>query len=1113
MPTLRGGIRVCNRLRFRKLIAVAILVVTMGSVQSIATQPVHAAGGTISGTITLNGQPVPAGSFQVAAIRYTYNSSGPVRCTGQPLGLAIGTLVRESGAYSISVPENAGYKILFKPLSTAPRTSLQRWYSSLTPSGTDTVFSPEPAKYNETCIQVNNNNPSNINLTTTSSSNAVTLTGSLISHSGDAVTSANVIVSKTRESMYWIKAKGYATSTTPDGRWEVAGIDPDQTVYLQIHSPIKTRNMFCATPSGSSWTLVATDSNLTCPAESAIQLGTTDITGIQLRLPQTGLIRGTVSGPDGLVGEQQVCVEAYRTGADANNYFSALASQACTNGNGSYEIGVPFDALQNPTTTYKLLFRPQYQSGLVSEWHQDVTTAIGYPGATIVSVPNSTPVVVNATLGSQKYIAGRITNSQGVAVANARLAAERQHPTYGFRMSESSAISDSNGNYKLFVPSDGTYTVSASHSDYSKVYLGQSETFDNATMVVIDSSVNFVSSQSIVLSAGLSLSGALLTSDNQSTTACISAFRVDEENPLSWGELVANNCFSSPGDWKLGGLRPGNFKLRISGSQGYQEGFVGGPRSETASTFTLLNASRNDINITLSRGKTITGKIRGASGAGEGSICVNAGKLNQANGVQEWARWSCTNTAGEFSLSGLEAGRYVLQLQPPSTSDYGRGFASENGFLSSELSGALIIDLTGAEMVANIRDQLLSTAPKLSGTVRDSSGTVANVCLTAFLKTDSFGIGQWIGTGCSASNGSVSIAGLIPGDYRVKVEPRTGIHQPGWHKSSQTAVSTWSDASLITISPGADVVSLGNITISEGASASGTLMNGTTPVSEACITAFKAVNGMPSDWVGQSCVSQTGKFKLTGLDRASSYFFRVDSFGGRLRSGYIDDNKNIVNGFTNVTPRSLSSDIDFQEVSIPAAPMITGTIFSGNQSAEGNVCVTAHDATTLNWMATSCSSSNGKYTLRGLSENGQYKLSWWSGRPLIGPGWYSSTNSNATSATEAEIVSITGSTDRTLNISVPNAGSISGIISTAGLCVAAWTVSKSDFDSQLGDRENASAIACSNQRGEFTLRGLRPNVNYYLQVFSATGASVTQNTPSGDTAFQTGPATVSITVS
>jgi hypothetical protein len=869
--------------------------------------------------------------------------------------------------------------------------------------------------------------------------------------------------------------------------------------------------MFCAVQESSGWSLVAA-TNLSCPAGSAIQLGTTDISGIQLRLPQTGLIRGTVSGPDGLVGEQQVCVEAYRTGADANNYYSSLTAQACTNENGVYEIGVPIGTAPDPTSTYKLLFRPHYQSGLVSEWHQDVSLDSGYAGASSIAVPNSTPVVVDATLAGQKFISGRVTTSQGVAVMNATVAAERLHPTWGFRMTESTTRTDSNGNYKLFVPYDGTYTVSASHTDYSKLYLGQSETFDGANMVVINSSVTSINSQSIVLSSGLSLSGALVTSDNAQTTACISAFRVDEENLSSWGELVSGSCFSSPGDWKIGGLRPGKYKLRTSNLQGYREGFVGGPASENATVYTLLNTSRNNLDVTLSRGKTITGKIRGTNG-GESGICINAGKLNQANIVSEWVRWSCTNSNGDFSLSGLDDGRYVLGIQPPSITDYSRGYATSTGFLNSEQSNALVVDLSGAESVYTIREQIMTAAPKFSATVRDGSGTVANVCLTAYLKTDNFGIGQWVGSGCSASNGTVSIVGLVSGNYRIRVEPRGSTHQAGWYRASLTAAMSFSDATLVTVSPGADVVSLGNVTISEGAFVSGTLMSGTTPVGEACVTAFKAVNGVPSDWVGQSCVSQSGKFKLTGLDRGSNYIFRVDSFGGRLRSGYIDDNKNVVSGLTNVTPRSLTTDIDMEQISVPTAPIISGVIVSGNQSAEANVCVTAHDASTLNWVATSCSSSNGRYMLRGLSENGQYKISWWSTRPLIGPGWYSATNANAASAAEAEVITIQGSTDRTLNISVPNAGSISGTISTAGLCVAAWTVSKSDFDSQLGERDNASAIACSNQRGEFTLRGLKPNVNYFLQVFSATGASVTQNSPDGDTPFQTGPSLVAISVS
>ena len=236
---------------------------------------------------------------------------------------------------------------------------------------------------------------------------------------------------------------------------------------------------------------------------------------------------------------------------------------------------------------------------------------------------------------------------------------------------------------------------------------------------------------------------------------------------------------------------------------------------------------------------------------------------------------------------------------------------------------------------------------------------------------------------------------------------------------------------------------------------------------------------------------------------------------GDYKPGFITSSGNsITPDFTTVNAVSAANDITLGDVTIATGPSISGTVTSGTNEPEANVCVSAHDPVTLMWKASSCSQSNGKFSLRGL-DVGDYKLSWWSQKPLLTNGWYKETSSGPTQATnsaDADPLALLSSGISNLSIRMANGGKLFGSVTgstSRDLCVAAWTEPSS------GTRDNAAATACVNDELKFELKGLTPNTNYYLQIFKkgTDGSPIMQNSPSTDTPLQTGGSAITISVS
>jgi hypothetical protein len=105
-----------------------VSIITASLITVVSSSPAAAVTyGTISGTVTAGGAPVPAGSVQVVFVKYNKrpstlpaapNDFGP--CTdGQPAAPSVNLLavtVGANGTYSHSLDTNYFYKIIFKRL-------------------------------------------------------------------------------------------------------------------------------------------------------------------------------------------------------------------------------------------------------------------------------------------------------------------------------------------------------------------------------------------------------------------------------------------------------------------------------------------------------------------------------------------------------------------------------------------------------------------------------------------------------------------------------------------------------------------------------------------------------------------------------------------------------------------------------------------------------------------------------------------------------------------------------------------------------------------------------------------------------------------------------------
>lgn len=1080
----------------RRLLQLALAVLLVGGVTNMALPDARAATGTISGTVTAGGSPVPPGSVQVVLVKYTKNPTLPC-VSGQPATNVLTTVTTGTGgAYSVELDTSFDYKIIFKPLTTAPRTAVFRWYTSSSSAGTTVGYHPTPSATQATCItNLTSAGLTGVNLATTGTS--IQVTGTVSTASGIATSNAGIYLTPTAQCYFNIPT-GYAARPNEQGYWEIAGVDSNQTgFYLQVVTPPGFASwgtcnpVYVAKRVGAGYELIPIADAAACGDACRFNFTTTDLSNIELRLPVMGRLTGIISGPTDPVGAGEVCAVVYRDGGNSMNASAMRIGGACTDSTGRYTIDLTYD-------NYRVQFVAQPNTPWISEWWNNVSMAAGYGASTVVCVKASgsgclTSQTANATLDAGHSISGRLTDADGNAVPGVQVSALQRNPEMGFLNQIGWTTTTTNGDFSIKGLPTGSYTVMSSHPDFGQIWLGG--TRESATMFSVSGDVT---GKNLSFPRGYIASGTIALEGETEARVCVSAYLVTESN-FGWGEHAGGNCFTAPGGWQIKGLKSGNYRFRFDAQTGnLRSTFLGSTDASQATVVPITSSNLTNIDITLAAGKAITGKVW-AGDAGIPNVCVSAFKASDSDwGWGTWAGSSCTGTTGEYQIRGLEVGSYRLRVEPPSSSDYAPGFLHSDGTPVRQPTAASLVAIGAGDSSVVAPTQALQSSPKITGTVVDGGVNTGGICVDAIRKTDDYSWGEHSASSCTGPDGKISLRGLAAGQYRLRVNPQAGSYQSGWFRTGTTTTQDMSAASLVTVA--LVDVPIGNVSLVTGKKATGRITDGTNPIAGACVGALKDDGSSWGQWSGSGCTNPNGEFTIRGLDPSARFRFRVDVWAGDFRPGFVADDRTISAVTSGITARPATTDISLGDITMATAPSIRGTVTSGESTREGNVCVTALDAATMQWVTSTCSAPNGAFALRGLTAGTSYKLTWWTSNTLLVGGWYKQTSSGATATDgpgDATAIEVTSAGVAGLAVRLANGGTISGSLTT-DLCVAAWI--HPDTDSAL--RGDASAVTCA-LNNSYELKGLKPNTDYYLQVFKKDGSAVIQTSPTVDTAVRT----------
>jgi photosystem II stability/assembly factor-like uncharacterized protein/protocatechuate 3,4-dioxygenase beta subunit len=367
------------------------------------------------------------------------------------------------------------------------------------------------------------------------------------------------------------------------------------------------------------------------------------VTGIDTHLEPGGAISGRVLDPAGNPSNLAI-VNVY---AGDNTRVSV----ARTDANGYYNV------LQLRTGNYKVRFR--MGNTYCYKWFDNTYSfEDGFPVA--VQSGLTTPGIdarLEQWASTEGFVEGRVTDTNGYPLQDVTVSA---YDGTGF--SWVSAGTDANGNYRLRRLAPGPirifFNASPAGGNYVAEYYPDKATLAEAVPVPIQAgqTVYGIDAQ---LAAGGAIAGRVTdAADNPFQTVAVTCFAVGSER--SFGAST-----NAAGEYTIGGLLPGEYKVRFSPPAGIyirewhdnRNSFAAGDVIYVAAGATI---SGLDAELTINDGGSITGRVTNGSGAGLKGVSVWVYDTSKLAGLAS----SETNADGYYTASKILAGEAKVFINP-----------------------------------------------------------------------------------------------------------------------------------------------------------------------------------------------------------------------------------------------------------------------------------------------------------------------------------------------------------------------------------------------------------------------------------------------------------------
>lgn len=441
---------------------------------------------------------------------------------------------------------------------------------------------------------------------------------------------------------------------------------------------------------------------------------------------------------------------------------SFLISFDRTLANGTYQItGVPADSFWVCVNT---IFADE-TSDYVGEYYSDAQSILTAARVQVTEGQDTPNINFGLALGGR--ISGRITaQSGGAGLASADVSvASRNEILINF-----STQADASGNYEFrALPPRTDYVVSAEgDGNYLERYYNNKATEETADQVSVTSG-GTTSNINIALPPGGIIQG---TVRDQATNNPLPDIYVEA---ASTGDYFERGTYTeADGSYSLEGLPTGSYTVSV-----YQMGLWYNNRTSEEEadpvSVTAGGAAVTGINFTGTVGAacpadpgdvgTISGRVTRVGGAAvqDAEITIYMSFM----GFRYQIGYASTDAAGDYSLTCLNPGDYVLEAEAPYTN------LIPEYYNNADSAGAQVLTVTGGGTLSSINFEL-AEGGGISGTITAEGGAPLGGVVVNARNTSTGAVASTY----SLSNGTYQLAqsssgGLRPGTYKVWVENHT----------------------------------------------------------------------------------------------------------------------------------------------------------------------------------------------------------------------------------------------------------------------------------------------------------------------------------------------------
>lgn len=461
-------------------------------------------------------------------------------------------------------------------------------------------------------------------------------------------------------------------------------------------------------------------------------------------------------------------------------------------------------------------------------------------------------------------ISGVVTDEAGTPASGVQVVAYKYNAAWGFWSWVSSTYAGPDGAYALADLADGEYRVDFDTSASSSNLVGEwwqdaSDLLSATTLTVADGAA--VTGVSPSLSVGGVITG--LVTDEQGAPipgVSVRAYGVAGDSTYTSTDAA--------GIYRLMGLGAGAYHVEFSPLD--MSGPVAGEwwndaasRSEAAPVSVVVGVETSGIDAVLGAAGAIAGLVTDEAGAPVANVFAALYRAT-ADGVGEWVTSRMTDASGAYSLPGLPAGEYKLNF---STIGPLLGEWYEN---ATDAASATAIAVTGGSTTT--ADAQLAAGASISGVITTEAGEpVSDATVWISLVTPD-GLAPARGAG-SAADGTYSITGLEPGQYKVRFE--TPQANPSVVGEWWANVPTEEQATVLTLESGSVATDV-NAQLAAGAVISGTARDGDgAPISGVEFVVHHA----SGEWVQNGSTGLDGSYTVRGLDSGAYRLAFTQRFG------------------------------------------------------------------------------------------------------------------------------------------------------------------------------------------------------------------------------------------